>query len=429
MIQDKNKYYALLKFYVDFMFKLAYRRVEYYGKENIPQNGAIIYAPNHTNTLMDALAVLAIDSKAKVFVARADVFKNPVIKKILTFFKMLPIHRKRDGADNLIKNEEINELVVNVLHDKVPFCILPEGTHRPMHSLMPLKKGVFRIAMQANDTFGNETPVYIIPVGIEYGHFFRFRSSLLVQIGEPINVTEFIKENPELNIVQHINELQNELCESIKSKILYIPDDENYNAVLQLAQMNLNLQISSEKLSSKNKLLNRFSAAKENIKNIENSLQSASQKTQEILKNAEEFSQRRYALGIGMNSVLKKNIRLSVFGKILLLLLGFPYFIFCAAATSPVTLLSMWLCSKFKDNTFHNSVRFLIAFALLPVILIAGIIVFSIFSWKLGIIFALLFIPSFLFLHEYLRLIRLFISDVKWLKYRNIIFNYKKFIL
>ena len=118
------------------MFKLAYRRVQYHGKENIPQDGAIIYAPNHSNTLMDALAVLAIDEHAKVFVARADVFKHPVILKFLTFLKMLPINRIRDGRAGLTQNEEINDLVVDVLRDKVPFCILPEGKHRTMHSLM-----------------------------------------------------------------------------------------------------------------------------------------------------------------------------------------------------------------------------------------------------------------------------------------------------
>ena len=415
-IQDRNRIYCQLKKYVDFTFKLAYRRVEYYGKEKIPHDGAIIYAPNHTNTLMDALAVLGINKSAKVFVARADIFKNPVALKVLTFFKMLPINRRRDGMDNLLaQNEEINDIVVDVLRDGVPFCILPEGTHRAMHSLMPLQKGIFRIAMQANDAFGDKMPIYIVPVGIEFGHFFRYRSSLLLQVGEPINVTQFIKEHADLSVPQQINVLRDELSDQMKKLILHIPDDENYNATLELAQLYGKAQQQELKLKG-NSLINRYLSAKKTIKDVENSLKTATQETQELLDTAAEFSRKRHALGIGMASVLKQHIGLSLIGKIAFLLLGLPYFIFSAVATSPVTLLSVWLCSKFKDDAFHNTVRYLISLVLLPLLLLlVGIPVFIVLPWIWGLGFVLLFLPSFFFLHEYLRSMRLFVSDIKWL--------------
>jgi len=426
MIQDKNRYYHLLKRYVDFMFKSAYRRMEYHGKEKIPQDGAIIYAPNHTNTLMDPLAVLALDKQAKVFVARADVFKKPVILKMLTFFKMLPINRIRDGRNSLAKNEEINGIVVGVLKDKVPFCILPEGTHRTKHSLMPLQKGIFRIALQANDTFGNEMPVYIVPVGIEFGHFFRYRSSLLVQMGEPINVTQFVKNHPEQNVTQQINELREELAEKLKEVILQIPDDANYNATLELSHLCSKEQQRKLKLKG-NSLINRFITAKETIKDVESSLKSNPQETQILLDKADDFSRQRHALDIGMSSVLKSHIGLSLIGKIFFLLLGIPYFIFSIVATSPVTLFSIWLCSKFKDRAFYNAVRYLIALVLLPVfLLLATIIVGIVFTWIWGLVFALLFIPAFFFLHEYLRLARLLMSDVKWLTHKDLRNKFKE---
>ena len=415
-IQDKNRQYFFWRRYVDFMFKMAYRRVEYHGKEKIPQDGAIIYAPNHTNTLMDALAVLAIDRQAKVFVARADIFKQPTILKFLTFLKMLPINRKRDGIDSLAKNEEINDIVIDVLRDKIPFCILPEGTHRTMHSLMPLQKGIFRIAMQANEEFGNEMPVYIVPVGIEFGHYFRFWTSLLVQIGEPINVTKFVSENPELNAPQHINALRDQLTEQMQKVMLHISDDENYEATFELAQLQSGCHFDQRE---KSRLQSRFLNTKKAIKNIENSLNQNTpeglKQTQELLHTAGDFSKKRHSLGIGMSSVLNKNICLSLVWKTLLLLITFPYFAFSAIATSPATLLSLFLCSKFKDAAWHNTLKYLLSGVLLPILFLTGIIITFALSWKIGIIFAILFIPSFHFLHEYLRLIRLFISDVKWL--------------
>ena len=425
-IQSHSKYYYFWRGYVDPTFKSAYRRTEFYGNEKIPQDGAIIYASNHTNTLMDALAVLIMNKPAKVFVARADVFKNPTLLKVLTFLKMLPINRKRDGVDSLSKNEEINDIVVDVLRDKVPFCILPEGMHRAKHSLMPLQKGIFRIALQANDTFGDKMPVYIVPVGIEYGHFFRYRSSLLLQIGEPINVTQFLKERSDLTVPQQINVLRDELSDQIKKVMLHISDDENYNATLELAQLYGKEQ--HRKLNLKgNTLINRFIAAKETIKNIESSLKTNPQETQKILDMADEFSKKRHALGIGMSSILKPHIGFSLIGKLFFLLLGLPYFIFSAAATSPITLLSVWLCSKFKDNAFHNTVRYMLFIALSPLLLLLfGIIITIVHSWLWGLIFAVLFFFSFIFLHEYLRSIRLFISDLKWLIHKDLRKQLKK---
>ncbi|HQB24056.1 MAG TPA: 1-acyl-sn-glycerol-3-phosphate acyltransferase, partial [Bacteroidales bacterium] len=63
--------------------------------------------------------------------------------------------------------------------NKVPFVIAPEGTHRPMHSLLPFGKGVFRIALLANEELQGEKQVYIVPVGLEYGSFFVYRPSRL----------------------------------------------------------------------------------------------------------------------------------------------------------------------------------------------------------------------------------------------------------
>ena len=82
-IQDYSWWYSALRHYVDLTLKLSYRNIRYVGLEKIPQNSAIIYAPNHTNALMDALVILAMDRKPKVFVARADIFKNPILKELI----------------------------------------------------------------------------------------------------------------------------------------------------------------------------------------------------------------------------------------------------------------------------------------------------------------------------------------------------------
>lgn len=231
-IQDKDWLYLFLRPYVDWMFRRSYRSFRYVGKENIPADGAVIYAPNHANALCDAMAILGIDAKQKVFVARADIFHDPKKAALLNWLKIMPISRVRDGLEEVRHNDETINKAVETLHDGVPFCILPEGTHRPKHSLLPLSKGIFRIALQANELFGAEKPVYIVPVGLEYGDYFHLWDSLTVNIGKPIDVTEFVKafrsQQSEVSEPQIIMALREELTMRMRELILWVPDDEHY---------------------------------------------------------------------------------------------------------------------------------------------------------------------------------------------------------
>jgi len=236
-IQDKDRVYSFFHRIVNAMYRLSYRHIQYVGKENIPTDGAVIFAPNHTNALQDALAVLNINYDRKVFVARADIFHNPRIAKFLHAVKIMPIRRMRDGIDEVRHNDETMTNAVNTLSDGVPFCILPEGTHRPKHSLLPLSKGIFRIALRANEQFGHLKPVYIVPVGIEYADFFHLWDALTVNIGHPINVTTFVAEHraqhlqdkgEEMTEPQLINALREELTLRMREQIMWVPDDEHY---------------------------------------------------------------------------------------------------------------------------------------------------------------------------------------------------------
>lgn len=66
--------YAALKSYITLVHRIYYKKVFVQGKENIPANKPVIFAPNHQNALMDALAVISTVNKQPVFLARADMF-------------------------------------------------------------------------------------------------------------------------------------------------------------------------------------------------------------------------------------------------------------------------------------------------------------------------------------------------------------------
>ena len=105
-IQDPDYLYSILLPYINWHTRRSYRRFEVHGKENLPKDGGLIFGANHSNTLMDALVLLSSNNVRKVFIARGDIFKNPIAAKVLTFLRILPIFRIRNGVAAVRNNED-----------------------------------------------------------------------------------------------------------------------------------------------------------------------------------------------------------------------------------------------------------------------------------------------------------------------------------
>ena len=226
-IWEKNLGYSLLRLYVDYCTRFSYNNPRVLG--TLPEEGAVIIAPNHTSTLMDALVILRSRKAPTVFGARADIFKKPLVAKILTFLRILPLARLRDGAQSVLHNIEVFEIIDDVLDNGVPFCLFPEGRHRPMHSLLPIGKGIARMAFAS----AAKRQTYVVPTGIEHGSFFRYRFPCTVTYGEPIDVNAFLKAHEGCCEAETFMAFREEVRKRIIPLITYIPDDENYEAAWQ----------------------------------------------------------------------------------------------------------------------------------------------------------------------------------------------------
>jgi 1-acyl-sn-glycerol-3-phosphate acyltransferase len=185
-IWERDRLYSLLRQYVDRCTRYSYSRLTVQGA--IPEEQAVLICPNHTNTLMDALVILQSRHAPTVFGARADIFNQPTVGKILRFLKILPMVRRRDGIRNVLRNYETMDEVQDVLANNTPFCMFPEGRHNPGRELQPLQKGVARMAFQS----AAERPTKVVPVGINYSDFFHYRGTCDIVYGEPIDVNAFL---------------------------------------------------------------------------------------------------------------------------------------------------------------------------------------------------------------------------------------------
>ena len=416
-VQDNDITYNILRKYIDFVLRFSYRTIKYVGLERIPKDGAVIFAPNHTGALMDALVILAMDSRPKVFVARADMFKNPKIAKFLTFCKIMPIMRMRDGIDEVKKNNETIERAVEVLRDRVPFCIFPEGTHQTKYSTLPLAKGIFRIAMQAHELMP-DTPLYIIPVGIRYGSFFRFRSSARVQIGEPINIGEFIAEHPDMTPQEQMNDMRTCLEKRMQESIFYIPNDEDYDATYEICAAVVKKQVNhikdDEEYGKLRGLDAHFAANNMTVKHLDYLKRVNPELAARLIELGNDASALRKAEHISLNSVSVKYPLLSRILKVLFVLITLPYTLVASVCTLPIKLACHFIFKLFKDQAFRNSVRYVINMVLWPILMIIyGVIAFMSLPWQWAALVTVALIPAPIVAHEVYRLFRIMISDVK----------------
>ncbi len=432
-IYQKDLYYTLLRPLVDNATRNSYRRVEVHGYENIPEDGAVILAPNHCNTLMDALVILRAFKDETVFGARADIFNKPFIAKIMYFLRILPMVRQRDGLRNVLKNIETQDTIVETLENRVRFCVFPEGKHRPAHSLQPLGKGVFRAALAANAKFGDKFPVYIVPTGIEYGDYFRYRSTSLVNFGRPINVTEFVRENPVENEVQLIEPLRRELAGRMTELFTYLKDDEQLDDKWTLTKMLLiskGIKYGNILTLYHNMLDNREIAA-----GVEKACGEKPEKMAELLEKVGDFEKARRRRGVSIYSFKKKNEALNLILKTLVTILGFPYWLCSAILSSPMWLTYNIVRKKLKDRAFHNTVGFGTRLGFGIILSIIYIILgFCLLPWKVALPVLVIVLPTFIsYFFDYNEFIRRFLSEIRLLGdkrlrklYKGIINDYNK---
>ena len=269
-VQPVNFIYWALSPLVQFGCRRHYRTFTVRGQKNLPTKGGYILAPCHQQALMEPLAVLNITKKSPVFLARADIFAKPTIRKILLFLKIMPVYRIRDGKESLSKNAEIFEKSRSVVLDGYPFCMMAEGKHNNRHQLLPLVKGMFRIAGETQRSLG-ETPLYIVPTGIDFDEYEEPYANLCVSLGKPIPIQPFM-ETFETNEPVALNQMRETVSEGMKAQMHHIQSQEHYEEILTLCNILNRAELNEQQLDNtafirflmRKRIANRLDAMEQN---------------------------------------------------------------------------------------------------------------------------------------------------------------------
>ena len=168
------------------LLRFAYRRVEVEGVEHVPATGPLLIVANHQHALVDSLALLDALPRPAGPLAKAPLFRVPVIGRLLRGVGAVPVFRPQDAAENdgrgARANVEILEACSARLRAGEALVLFPEGVSHAAPRLMPLRTGAARIALDAG------VPVTVLPVGLVFEDGGPRRGTALVRFAPPLRV-------------------------------------------------------------------------------------------------------------------------------------------------------------------------------------------------------------------------------------------------
>ncbi len=246
----KNIFYYFVKYTIRFASKCYFRKIQITGLENLPKEGGIMFSPNHQGAFLDPLLIGSIIPQKVTSLTRSDVFGGK-LQWFLNALKMLPVYRIRNGYSNLRRNEEIFDKCRKFLCSKESIIMFSEAAHHDEYYLQSLSKGSSRLVYEAQ--VDSKFPIFLVPVGINYGHHTRPLCDLHLVFGNPIKVSDFLEDS--LPKAETINNIRENLMLRMK-KCIWLPNnDSNYSKRKKLINR-INTEMGFEDLKKGIELMN-----------------------------------------------------------------------------------------------------------------------------------------------------------------------------
>jgi 1-acyl-sn-glycerol-3-phosphate acyltransferase len=375
--------YWCLKQYIKFADWLIHKRIIISGKEKIPHNKPIVFAPNHQNALSDPMAVLLHTRFQPVWLARADIFgKSKAVDAILKFLKIMPVYRLRDGKENLEKNEQTFADSIKVLEHNFALALFPEAAHSGKRQMLVHKKAVPRIVFMAEEKTNNQLDIQIVPTGIYYSHYWKFNRTVIVKFGEPIPVKGFMKtyaENPNAAVIA----LKNKIYDAILPLTINIKSKKYYEEFEQVREIYGSHFLSRQQIKST--ALNRFHSDQKLVNKLDELEVKEPEETQNLAEHVKNYTQLLSKLKLRNWLVDSKgNHAGMIYLHSIVLLAGLPLFLYGFIFNAiPFFLIDQLIRKKVKDKSFWSTF-----------FLVAGIVLFPVF-YLLELLAMAWFIPGF----------------------------------
>jgi len=237
--------------------RIYFRRIEVTGLEHVPVKTPVIFVLNHPNALVDPVFLLCLAPRPVSFLAKAPLFRMPVIGYLVKELDSLPVYRRQDEGQDVTKNQETFIAARKLLARGGTIGICPEGVSHDAPGLKPIKTGAARISLAAVST-GEVSALKIVPAGLYYTSKTSFRSDALLYFGTPIDVEPVTLEPDGTPPREAVRELSSEIEKALREVILDARHEEELQTTARAERIFSSATPEEESLKDELRLQQRF---------------------------------------------------------------------------------------------------------------------------------------------------------------------------
>lgn len=237
--------------------RIYFQRIEVTGVEHVPLDTPVIFVLNHPNALVDPVFLLCLAPRDVSFLAKAPLFRMPVIGYLVKQLDSLPVYRRQDEGEDVTKNQETFIAARKLLARGGTIGICPEGISHDKPGLQPIKTGAARISLAAVST-GEVRDLKIVPAGLYYTSKTRFRSDALLYFGNPISVNPTTLEPDGTPPRDAVRQLSSQIEKALREVILDAQHEEELQTTARAERIFSSANGEEESLKDELQLQQRF---------------------------------------------------------------------------------------------------------------------------------------------------------------------------
>ena len=423
--RDHNLLLKAFRIYLQFVnSRLYFSKEHIVGIENVPVNGTpLVIVSNHQNCLNDPLSVcMNLTDRRLNFIARANVFNNPLIGKFLRKLGLLPAYRmSHEGYAAVSKNRAMMDAAGQALSDGETLMMFPEAGHQDKRWLGTFKIGYLKIAFEAAEKLNFERDVMILPSCNHYSNYFHARTDMVIRFGEPVSLMPYyekFKEEPRATMME-INEI---VRERIKNMMLHIDDLEHYDQIDFLRETGYGRKYAIEHGYKFRYLPSRLLSDQKLVSALQEAHKEHPEEMEKVYADTAEYAAGLKKLHIRDWLFIRNPKWPMALLRALGLLLLLPLFIVSIIPTALLFIIpKIFLKSMIKDRMFNSSFHVGVSvFVSVPICLILPTVLLWVYLgtwWGLGYMVAFPFM--FVLAWNYIRLFWKFIGTCTFIAHHN----------
>jgi len=374
--------------------RVYFRRVEVVGKENVPRASPVIFVLNHPNALVDPAFLLSLAPRRVSFLAKAPLFRMPVLSFLVRAMDSLPVYRRQDEGEDVSKNREMFVAARRLLARGGTIGICPEGVSHDEPRLRPIKTGAARIALGAIST-GEVSELKIVPAGLYYTSKTKFRSEVLLYFGNPIDVAPVAMESDGNPPRDAVKELSNRIECALREVMLDAEHEEALQTIRRAEKIFSSepgeeaADTLAEELQLQQRFVNAYRVLRER----------APERLRRLELRMSRFEDELTQAGVDPDDLSPPKSTFNVFvhliSRVLLFLLLIVPATLGMLVHYPAYRLGGYLATRFSrdDDDMVSTIKIMSAMLLFPLTwIVVGLVVYEVVGWVMALV-VLLLIP------------------------------------